>query len=198
VFSMLGKYAVGMGSWREPCLRGGRKLGCAVSIALFQFGVSVLIVHSSVYEMSHHMPFPLRNRTFSTLVVSAIDTKKSGTPSFILVQIPIDLTKVSTAVYSTGTNSTQLEGKLQKKKVVLGQYVSIERCKIIKNEDVEAKEEISWDMATASDAGGWLPMMVQKLGVPGAIVKDVGWFMTFAAQRRGRDQPKATSGGAAS
>lgn len=39
-------------------------------------------------------------------------------------------------------------------------------------------------MATASDAKGNLPMAVQKLGVPGAIVNDVGFFIRWNAERR--------------
>ena len=34
-------------------------------------------------------------------------------------------------------------------------------------------------MATTSDAKGWLPMYLQKLGVPGAVIKDVGLFMKW-------------------
>jgi len=57
-------------------------------------------------------------------------------------------------------------------------YTSIERCKIMPSGDVE------WIMATASDAKGNLPMAVQKLGVPGAIVNDVGFFMKWIAEKR--------------
>ena len=39
------------------------------------------------------------------------------------------------------------------------------------------EQNIDWVMATASDAKGWLPMWMQKLGVPSAVVKDVGLFM---------------------
>jgi len=39
-------------------------------------------------------------------------------------------------------------------------------------------------MATASDAKGNLPMAVQKMGVPGAVVKDVGFFMKWVGERR--------------
>lgn len=155
-------------------------------------------MHFAVYEMCHHIPFPIRNRTFSTLVVSAIDTSKTGSPSFILVQIPVNLTSVPTALYSTGANTTKLDGKLQKKKVVLGQYVSVERCKVVKGEGANGEGEVCWDMATASDARGWLPMFLQKFGVPGALVSDVGFFMKWVGQNRGRGEPKVTSGGAAS
>lgn len=57
-------------------------------------------------------------------------------------------------------------------------YTSIERCKIVPSGDIE------WIMATASDAKGNLPMAVQKLGVPGAIVNDVGFFIRWNAERR--------------
>ena len=40
-------------------------------------------------------------------------------------------------------------------------------------------------MATASDAKGNLPMWAQKMGVPGAIVNDVGLFMKWIANKRG-------------
>jgi len=44
--------------------------------------------------------------------------------------------------------------------------------------------DVEWIMATASDAKGNLPMAVQKLGVPGAIVNDVGFFMKWIAEKR--------------
>ena len=53
-------------------------------------------------------------------------------------------------------------------------------------------------MATASDANGWLPMWVQKLGIPGAIVKDVGYFMKWILDERrhmGKDMHPASRDG---
>ncbi|KAF2429874.1 hypothetical protein EJ08DRAFT_734607 [Tothia fuscella] len=155
-------------------------------------------VRMFIYEMSHHIPFPLYNRTFPTLVISAIDSAKTGTSSFVLVQIPVDLTSVLTALYSTGKNRTELRKARQKKKVVLGQYVSVERCKVVDERGHEDDGKVVWDMATASDARGWLPMALQKLGVPGAVVKDVGCFMKWTAGKRARNGPQTTSDGAAS
>lgn len=43
---------------------------------------------------------------------------------------------------------------------------------------------IEWVMATASDAKGWLPMWAQKLGVPSAVVKDVGLVIGWLASIR--------------
>jgi hypothetical protein len=57
-------------------------------------------------------------------------------------------------------------------------YASIERCRKLPDFDVD------WVMATASDAGGWLPKWAQKLGVPGAILHDVGLFMEYMASLR--------------
>jgi hypothetical protein len=158
----------------------------------------LLICEYLVYEMSHYIPFPLFNRTFPTLVISAIDSSKTGTDSFIVVQVPVDLTAVPTAFYSTGKNRKEGSTSRQKKKVVLGQYVSVERCKVIKEDGSEDHGKVLWEMATASDAKGWLPMALQKLGVPGAVVKDVGFFIKWTTGRRGRGEPKVTSGGAAS
>lgn len=49
-------------------------------------------------------------------------------------------------------------------------------------------------MATASDAKGYLPMWAQKLGVPGAVVNDVGLFMKWTAENRASKQGKEASG----
>lgn len=57
-------------------------------------------------------------------------------------------------------------------------YTSIERCRVLPDRSIE------WTMATASDAKGWLPMWAQKLGIPGAIVKDVGLFIGWVAKQR--------------
>ena len=48
-------------------------------------------------------------------------------------------------------------------------------------------------MATASDAKGYLPMWTQKLGVPGAVVKDVGLFMKWTADNRASKSGKKAS-----
>ncbi len=55
-------------------------------------------------------------------------------------------------------------------------------------QDVPSKQEITWIMATASNAKGWLPMWMQKLGVPGAVVKDVGLVMKWLQERREKYQ----------
>ena len=57
-------------------------------------------------------------------------------------------------------------------------------CSIERGELVEDGTRIQWQMATASDAKGSLPMWAQKMGIPGAVVKDVGLFIDWCAKRR--------------
>jgi hypothetical protein len=128
--------------------------------------------------MCHKIPFPLSNRVFTTLVCTA---KHAVSQRFIIAQIPLDLTTVPSAIYSSGANKTQGTTPEQKKSVVLGQYVSVERCV------VQEDGKVLWEMGTASDAKGILPMGIQKLALPGAIVKDVGWFVGWTKKRRSID-----------
>ena len=65
--------------------------------------------------------------------------------------------------------------------IISSVYTSVERCYVKPDLDVE------WIMAVASDTKGWLPMWMQKLGLPGAIVKDVGLFTKWTAENRARN-----------
>jgi hypothetical protein len=135
-----------------------------------------------VYEMAHAFPFPLSPRIFPVLAVTANTTKPNS--SFIVVQIPLDISTLPLSFYSNGRNVREGDSLQKKKKPVLGVYASVERVRKI--ESGEGEGEIEWAMATASDAKGWLPMAVQKLGVPGAIVKDVGFLIKWIAEKRER------------
>lgn len=119
-------------------------------------------VHAEIREMVHELPTPLSKRCFSVLVISA----KKG-DEFIDAQLPVDLSTVSKAKYFGASGFTE------------GIYCSIEYGKLI---DAGAKTE--WRMATTSDAGGNLPMWAQKMGLPGAIAKDVGLFMDWRMKQR--------------
>jgi DUF3074 family protein len=116
--------------------------------------------------MLHSLPAPLKPRAFSILIASGAPTD-SASREFLTVTIPLEpLPKtVTTAKYGSSSS------------VVHGAYVSVERV-------YEDDGEIVWDMATASDAKGVLPMAVQKLGIPGAIVKDVGLFLSWVEKNR--------------
>ena len=124
--------------------------------------------------MCHEIPTPLNNRVFPTLSVRAFT--RPG--SFVVAQIPVDLKRVSGAIYSNTQNASQSGDSKKRERVVVGRYTSVER--VYEQDD----GKIMWEMATASDARGFLPMAMQKLGVPGAIVKDVGFFMKWIAECR--------------
>jgi len=137
-------------------------------------------VSAGIWEMGHEMPAVLDNRVFPVLVVSGLrDATEREGASFVVVQIPVDVGGVEEAVYSNGRHKMVGDSEVKKKPVVLGQYVSVEHCRV-ENEE----REVVWQMATASDAKGSLPMPLQKMGVPGAVVKDVGLFMDWIDRKR--------------
>lgn len=119
-------------------------------------------VHVNVMEMCHRLPFPLNKRVFSVIVVTG---KREA--EFVVVQIPVDL---------EGVPGTKYRGD---DKFTPGIYVSVERGAL---EDGGGK--VKWQMGTASDAKGVLPMPLQKLGIPGAVIKDVGLFIDWCEKRR--------------
>ena len=53
-------------------------------------------------------------------------------------------------------------------------YVSIEMLKYNLN-----TKELKWYMATTSDAGGSIPMFLQKLGIDNAVVEDIPSFLGY-------------------
>ncbi|KAL8874091.1 MAG: hypothetical protein Q9174_000527 [Haloplaca sp. 1 TL-2023] len=155
----------------------------------------VLLMHI-VYEMCHKLPFPLMPRVFPVLVISAMTNLTPSPDDFIVVQIPVDIQKSPKAFYSNGRNCIEGDTPIKRKKAVIGfvvdhhlivdstsltkhsrAYTSIERCSV-------KEGQVEWTMATASDTNGWLPMTFQKMGVPGAITKDVGSFMKWMARIR--------------
>lgn len=134
--------------------------------------------------MCHHIPGPIENRTFSTLVVRA----KTREQAFITAQIPVNASKVETALYANGKHRSVGDTSQKREKVTVGVYTSVERVKD------QADGGIMWEMATASDAKGWLPMSVQKMGVPGAVVKDVGLLVGWVAERRKQEEAELAVG----
>lgn len=128
----------------------------------------------SIYEMCHKLPAMLSNRVFPVLVLTA----KRGKHAFVVVQIPVDVSGLTGAMYSNGRNLQEGDSTVKRKKPVLGVYTSIEHCRMLPDRNIE------WVMATASDAKGWLPMWAQKLGVPSAVLKDVGLFIGWVKKQR--------------
>lgn len=120
-------------------------------------------VRMVMMEMAHQIPSPLNNRVFPVLVVTA----KRQQSEFIVVQIPVATRGLPNAKYHDVP------------KVTGGMYCSVELGELI-----EEGKRVRWSMATASDAKGSLPMWMQKMGVPGAVVKDVGFFIKWCADKR--------------
>ena len=58
----------------------------------------------------------LSNRVFPVLVVTA----KRGKHSFVVVQIPVDISDLSVAMYSSGRNLHEGDHPVKRKKPVLG------------------------------------------------------------------------------
>jgi len=148
--------------------------------------------------MAHSLPFPLKPRVFPTLIITAsLPCRANGgihpAPCFdshhptalLVVQIPINIADFPLALYSSGRNVQDGSTSQKRKKVVLGTYTSIEKCTFMPDLNIQ------WVMATASDAKGWLPMWMQKLGVPGAVAKDVGLFVNWVkgTRRSSADYP---------
>lgn len=121
-------------------------------------------VEAQIREMVHHIPPPLNNRVFTVMVITAI---RKDEKEFLVVQLPVS---------GKGLPGTK---HYQQPKITPGRYVSIERGELM------SEGQWKWQMGTASDAGGNLPMWAQKMGVPGAVVKDVGLFMDWTAKKRG-------------
>lgn len=133
--------------------------------------------------MLHQMPAPLKPRAFTILTISGVPgSSPSGSAEpnsqrpFLTLTLPLNISnpepssKITTAKYSMSSS------------VVHGAYVSIEHVYL------SEKGDIVWDMVTASNAKGNLPMGVQKLGISGAIVKDVGLFLGWVDRRRKGNQ----------
>ena len=123
---------------------------------------------------------PLRNRVFATLVL----TGSISDDEFVVAQFPVQLKGSAIGFYSNNKNQQEDNKSLttaeMRKKVTVGQYVSVERC--VRRPETN---DIEWLMATASDAKGGVPMMVQRLAIPGTICKDVEYFLEWVAGRRG-------------
>ncbi|KAK7550701.1 hypothetical protein IWX49DRAFT_371023 [Phyllosticta citricarpa] len=135
-------------------------------------------VTMQIYEMAYQLPFPLANRAFAQLIITA----NSSSDSFVVVQIPVDLTDFPEAevLYINGRNKRDGDSTLKKKKTVRGEYVSVER---VKKTDMG---DVSWLMAASSDAKGAIPLALQKWKLPDEITKDVGFFLKFCAEQRAK------------
>ncbi|KAJ4301239.1 hypothetical protein N0V90_003330 [Kalmusia sp. IMI 367209] len=157
-------------------------------------------VEMRITQMHHTMPAPalLNDRVFTVLLISFIATSPaSGTlAQSIDLQLPVDLSTFpfgikarshtvassSKLTYKSPDPATSFQKKQDGRKLVEGKYVSLEKLSKV---EVDGKVVSKWEMKTASDAEGALPLGVQKLGVPGAIVKDVPLALEYIVKKRG-------------
>ena len=120
----------------------------------------------SVWEMKHKIePKPLKNRTFPVVQLAAT---LEGSKEFMVISIP--LTNFDKSPYSEFAKD---------KSLVVAAYTSIERVRVL-----PGNGDIEWIMATASNAKGVLPQFVQNMAVPGAIAKDVEFFLSWIPTQR--------------
>ena len=74
-------------------------------------------VHMSIREMCHKLPPPLLNRVFPVLVITA---KGPQAHSFLVVQMPVDISNLTSAMYSNKRNLNEGKTRIKRKRVVLG------------------------------------------------------------------------------
>ncbi|KAL8413930.1 hypothetical protein RB594_005241 [Gaeumannomyces avenae] len=164
----------------------------------------------AVEEARHRIGRPLlKDRVFAVLQLTSavVAAPAGGGDEFVVVSIPI--VDEAEGEREAGTVAGKGNGKGKEKEagaeaeaeaevarkllpvlelardggVVVGAYVSVERVRRLGAGEAEAGK-IEWVMATASDARGVLPARVQAMAVPSQIVKDVPWFLAWAAQQR--------------
>lgn len=149
-------------------------------------------VTMSIYEMCHKLPSPAAPRCFPVLVLTA----SVSADEFIAVTLPVNISNYAGSFYSNKKNQKEGSDHQSRKSVTIGNYVAVERvhkypstrehAKDSKGDKIgrehsraDSGEEIEWVMATASHAKGSIPMALQRMGVPGAIAKDVGLFLKW-------------------
>lgn len=122
-----------------------------------------------VVESKHEMPVGVSDRAFAVVQMTAAATNE-GEKEFVVVSVPLrSFEKSPDAQYC------------KEKGVVAGAYAAVERLRRLPPGPTE------WVMATASEAGGYLPSWLQSMAVPGQIAKDVPLFLDWAdKQRKGK------------
>ncbi|KAF2016075.1 hypothetical protein BU24DRAFT_192974 [Aaosphaeria arxii CBS 175.79] len=155
-----------------------------------------------IINMYHGIPWPLNDRVFSVLVLVGVRADlvagEQGVPTdeSIVVQLPVDVVQLPDIIKNrshhrvpgtpTYLRDSSLASDKQKekigKKLVYGQYVSVER--VAREIETDGKAVTHWTMATWSDAKGVLPGFVQKKALPGEIVKDIEYVYDFVGTKR--------------
>ncbi|KAF2644298.1 hypothetical protein P280DRAFT_229412 [Massarina eburnea CBS 473.64] len=176
------------------------------------WGGRISDVEMRLTQMHHSFPGGglLSDRVFTVLVLAFRNMSPSSeVPDAVIsesinVQIPIDISRfplpiirrAHTSLYATlhsksakhvyqnqhpDASAEQSQKTKAGKGIVVGRYASVERIRLSHE---EGKETTKWEMQTVSDAGGNLPSWVQKMGVPGAIAKDVPLALQFIVGKK--------------
>jgi hypothetical protein len=151
--------------YTPDCINAHRVLDWKTQLSGFQDKIAEWQdVTMDLVQMTHKLPFPLNKRVFTVLVISARKDKE-----FLTLQIPAE-----SKLYEKVSNAED-----PNKVGTPGIYCSVEWCQLL-----EEDKKIKWDMATASDAKGVLPMIAQKPAMPQAVAQDVGLFMDWCEKKR--------------
>ncbi|KAK6344320.1 hypothetical protein TWF696_007960 [Orbilia brochopaga] len=130
----------------------------------------------AAYGIHHHFPWPLSERVFPILLILATAVSRR---ELMVISMPI---KVASDVKGTNIKTQEIVTVISPKATV-GQYVAVERVMFQPATTNDAKPNVIWDMATASDASGNIPMAVQRMGVGREIFKDVEAFLDYANKK---------------
>lgn len=119
-----------------------------------------------IVESKHTMPATMSRRAFAVVQMTAA-LKGADEKEFVVVSIPLrSFEHAPEARYCRESG------------VVVGAYAAVERVRKLPTGPTE------WVMATASEAGGFLPSWLQARAVPGQIAKDVPLFIAWADRQR--------------
>lgn len=140
-----------------------------------------------IQEMRHHIGAPLKDRTFVVLQMVA-ELEPAGREGS--GEVEDEFLVVSVPVPDFGAAAAGMSRLAAERGAQLARYVSVERLRRIPGsaaggggEEGEG-DSIEWLMATASDAGGVLPMWVQNMAMPSVVWKDVPLFLKWIAEER--------------
>ncbi|KAH7163203.1 hypothetical protein B0J13DRAFT_538063 [Dactylonectria estremocensis] len=125
-------------------------------------------------ESLHELPKPLRRRVFPVVQATAA---VRGRREFLVVQIAAQ----AGDEYTKSGNAGDAEA-------LRASYTSIELVR------ETASGKIEWIMGTASNAGGVLPVWIQRMSVPGQIAKDVDMFLYWIGTEREKKDSKILGG----
>lgn len=121
---------------------------------LYDFKVKHLQKDTYVADLSYDLGFPMSKRKFYNYIHIVRDEK-----DFYVISVPINPAKF---------------GFNEESGFVLARYASVEH--------VSFNGQLKWTMATASDAGGFIPKWVARMATNGAVAKDVPLFLEWASK----------------